>query len=238
MLPEREPRGRIVVCEDDPVTLELLVENLEADRFHALAAPTATDALRLCRYDAPDLLLLDLALPDASGLDVLRRIRASDGGAAEFDRSLPVVVLSGLGADDERVRGLSAGADDYLVKPFHYPELLARVVNLVERRSGARSGPIRVGPLSVDPATREVKVGERRVELANKEYALLRALIAEPSRVFTKQELLEDVWGYQAASRTRTLDSHASRVRRKLDPDRGRFVVNCWGVGYRLVEPA
>ncbi len=237
MLAELEPRGRIVVCEDDRVTLDLLVENLEADRYHAIAAPTAADALRLCRYQAPDALLLDLGLPDAAGLDVLRRIRASDGGAAEFDRTLPILILSGRGTDADRVRGLNQGADDYLVKPFHYAELLVRISNLIERRSGTRSGPMRVGPLSVDPASREVKVGERRVQLANKEYDLLRTLIAEPSRVFTKQELLEGVWGYQAASRTRTLDSHASRVRRKLDPEGGRFVVNCWGVGYRLVEP-
>jgi DNA-binding response OmpR family regulator len=88
----------------------------------------------------------------------------------------------------------------------------------------------------VDVATRDVRVGDRRVELANKEFELLRALVAEPTRVFTKRELLQDVWGYQSLGRTRTLDSHASRLRRKLDPERGRFVVNCWGVGYRLVE--
>jgi len=236
MLPEIETLGTVVVCEDDEVTLELLVENLEADRYRPLAAPTAADALRFCRYSQPELLLLDLALPDAAGLDVLRRIRASEGPAAEFDSGLPVIVLTGSGSEAERVRGLSEGADDYLVKPFSYPELLQRIRNLLARRGRGRSGPLRVGPLTVDSATREVRVADREVRLANKEFELLRALAAEPSRVFTKDELLRDVWGYRAAGRTRTLDSHASRLRRKLDPERGRFVVNCWGVGYRLVE--
>ena len=109
---------------------------------------------------------------------------------------------------------------------------------MLGRRGSGRNGPIRVGPLSLDGATRCVRVGGREIRLANKEFELLRTLASEPSRVFTKQELLRDVWGYQASARTRTLDSHASRLRRKLDPERGRFVVNCWGVGYRLVEAA
>ncbi len=238
MLPEIEGLGTIVVCEDDEPTRELLVDNLEADRYHALAAPTAADALRFCRYSQPDALLLDLALPDAAGLDVLRRIRASDGPAAEFDRGLPVVVISGRSGAEDRVRGLSEGADDYLIKPFHYPELLVRLQRLLADRGRERSGPIRVGPLTIDAATREVRVAGREVRLANKEFELLRALAAEPAKVFTKHELLRDVWGFRTTGRTRTLDSHASRLRRKLDPDRGRFVVNCWGVGYRLVEAA
>ena len=237
MLPEVDRLGTIVVCEDDELTRELLCENLTDDLFEALPAANAADALRHCRYSHPDLLLLDLALPDAAGLDVLRQIRGESSGASRWDPDLPVVVLSGRGADADRVRGLSAGADDYLVKPFHYPELLVRVRNLISRRhEGSRSGPIRIGSLTIDSATRRVSVGDRDVGLANKEYELLRRLATDPTRVFTKSELLREIWGYQADGRTRTLDSHASRLRRKLDPDRGRFVVNCWGVGYRLVE--
>ena len=116
MLPELDDLGTIVVCEDDELTRELLIDNLEADRFHALSAPTASDALRFCRFSQPDAMLLDLSLPDAAGLDVLRRIRASDGPAAEFDRGLPVLVITGRSSADDRVRGLSEGADDYLVK--------------------------------------------------------------------------------------------------------------------------
>ena len=236
MLPTVETLATVVVCEDDEITCELLCENLSADRFEALPAATAGDALRLCRFHMPDLLLLDLALPDASGLDVLREIRSADGPAAQFDPHLPVIVLSGRGGEGDRVRGLSEGADDYLTKPFHYPELLIRIRKLLERRDVMRRGPVRIGPLSVDTATREVRVDDREVSLANKEFELLRALAAEPQRVFTKEELLRNVWGFQSLGRTRTLDSHASRLRRKLDPERGRFVINCWGVGYRLVE--
>jgi len=116
MLPEREEIATVVVCEDDEPTLNLLCDHLRADRYRALPAPSASDALRLCRYNQPDLLLLDLALPDASGLDVLREIRAADGADARFDPRLPVIVLSGMGDDAERVRGFDCGADDYLVK--------------------------------------------------------------------------------------------------------------------------
>src|SRR3954453_22669566 len=136
MLPERQEIAQIVVCDDDAATLDLLCDHLAADRFGALPAPTASDALRLCRYNQPDLLLLDLALPDAAGLDVLREIRAADGPGARFDPRLPVMVLWGRGADEERVRGLECGADDYLVKPFHYPELLARISSVLRRRGG------------------------------------------------------------------------------------------------------
>ncbi|MBA2522633.1 MAG: response regulator transcription factor, partial [Solirubrobacterales bacterium] len=175
MLPVVEKIATVVVCEDDELTREMLCQNLTDDRFSALPAATAEDALRLCRFNAPDAMLLDLNLPDASGLDVLREIRSAAGPAPIFDPALPVVVLSGRSADGERVRGLREGADDYLIKPFHYPELLIRLRNLLRRRKGVRSGPIRVGLLSVDIATRGVKIGERRVDLANKEFELLRA---------------------------------------------------------------
>jgi DNA-binding response OmpR family regulator len=236
MLPERQDVAQIVVCEDDTATLELLCDHLAADRFGALPAPTASDALRLCRYNQPDLLLLDLALPDASGLDVLREIREADGADARFDPKLPVIVLTGRGADAERVRGLEFGADDYLVKPFHYPELRARINAILRRRSGRHEGPRRVGDLVVDPARRRVWVEGRDVSLSNKEFSLLRVLVSDPIRVFTKKELLEDVWGFRTPAQTRTLDSHASRLRRKLDPEHSRYVINCWGVGYRLID--
>jgi DNA-binding response OmpR family regulator len=236
MLPERQETAQVVVCEDDTATLELLCDHLAADRFGALPAPTASDALRLCRYNQPDLLLLDLALPDASGLDVLREIREADGADARFDPKLPVIVLTGRGAEDERVRGLEFGADDYLVKPFHYPELRARINAILRRRGGRHDGPRRVGDLVVDPARRRVWVEGRDVRLSNKEFSLLRVLVSDPIRVFPKKELLEEVWGFRTPAQTRTLDSHASRLRRKLDPEHSRYVINCWGVGYRLID--
>jgi DNA-binding response OmpR family regulator len=236
MLPEIESIATLVVCEDDEITRDMLCENLDADRFIALPAATAEDALRLCRFHTPDALLIDLRLPDASGLDVMRRIRSSEGPAAPFDPAMPIIVLSGCCSAGDRVRGLREGADDYLTKPFNYDELLIRIRKHLDRRGGPRSGPIRIGLLSVDSATREVRLGDHQIVLANKEFELLRALAAEPQRVFTKEELLRQVWGFQSMGKTRTLDSHASRLRRKLDPERGRFVINCWGVGYRLVE--
>ena len=235
-LPEPRRAGTIVICEDDEATLGLLCDHLAADCFDALPAPSAADALRLCQYNHPDLLLLDLRLPDASGLDVLREIRAEEGATARFNPLLPVIVLSGRGTPTDRLRGLRAGADDYVTKPFDYAELLARVEIALRRRGERREGPRRIGELVVDPVLREVRVGDRVVDLANKEFALLCALAAEPRRVFTKQELLRDVWGFRSLGRTRTLDSHASRLRRKLDPAAGRYVVNCWGVGYRLID--
>ena len=235
MLPAIEPEAAVVVCEDDPATLELLCDHFRADSFDPVPAPSAADALRHCQYAHPDLLLLDLNLPDASGLDVLREIRRAEGSTGRFDPDLPVIVLSGRSSEIDRVRGLELGADDYVVKPFHYAELSARVRSVLRRRSERRQGPIRVGDLSVDPSRREVRVDGEEIQLANKEYELLLALAAEPRRVFTKSELLRDVWDYKTMGRTRTLDSHASRLRRKLDPEGGRFIVNVWGVGYRLL---
>jgi DNA-binding response OmpR family regulator len=237
MLPERNEIAKLVICEDDRPTLELLCDHLLADRYGVLAAPTAADALRLCQYSQPDLLLLDLTLPDASGLDVLREIRSPDRALSRFDPRLGVIVLSGRGTERDRVRGLEQGADDYVVKPYHYSELLARIGSVLRRRRGERRSVTRVAEIEISHLERSVTVDERQVDLSAKEFALLGALANEPTRVFSKEELLRDVWGYRSIGHTRTLEAHASRLRRKLDPERGRFVVNCWGVGYRLVEP-
>jgi len=123
LVPNLEPLGTVVVCEDDEATLELLCDHLIADRYDALPAPSAADALRLCHYRNPDLLLLDIELPDASGLDVLRAIRGAERTTGRYDANLPVIVLSGRSSDVDRVRGLEVGADDYLPKPFYFPEL-------------------------------------------------------------------------------------------------------------------
>lgn len=125
---------------------------------------------------------------------------------------------------------------DAVGKPFLMPELRARIGAVLRRRSSLREGPSRVGDLVVDPVRRRVTVGGRPVALAKKEFTLLRVLATDPTRVFTKEDLLRDVWGYKSPGKTRTLDSHASRLRRKLDPDHGRYVINCWGIGYRLLD--
>jgi DNA-binding response OmpR family regulator len=145
-----------------------------------------------------------------------------------------------VGADQPHaaVRGIERGADDYVAKPFHYPELLARLGALIRRSRGATlREEIRVGALSIDRNARRAALGGRVLDLSAKEFALLSALARDPARVLTKGELLRDVWGYRAAARTRTVDSHASRLRRKLAAGGGgeRWVVNVWGIGYRLL---
>jgi DNA-binding response OmpR family regulator len=225
---------RILVVEDDPATAAFLADNLEADGFSVGRASAAGEAMRAIEVRQPDLIVLDVMLEDGSGLVLLDRVRASDGTSARIDPDVPVLVLSGRGSEIERVRGFERGADDYLVKPFAYPELVARVRALLRRAAGRpRRGPIRVADLLVDPATREVRVGERPLRLSAKEFALLHALATEPTRVVPKAELLRDVWGYKTIGNTRTVDAHACRLRKKL----GRpWVMNVRGVGYRLLE--
>jgi len=153
------------------------------------------------------------------------------------DPALPVLVLSGRGEEIDRIRGFDRGADDYVVKPFSYPELRRRVDALLRRsRERAPGGLVRVGEIEIDTVSRDVRVAGEAAALSQKEFALLLALAAQPTRVFTKEELLRDVWGYRSMGRTRTLDSHACRLRHKLGGAGGRYVVNVWGVGYRLLD--
>jgi len=227
----------ILVAEDDDATRTFIADNLTADGYELIVADCGRHALRLLETKFPDLAVLDLGLPDTDGLDLIRTIRDSDGVASRIDPNVPLVVISGRSSELDRLRGFDRGADDYLVKPFSYPELRARVAALL-RRSNQRpkAGRLRIGPLEVDPSSREVTVRETRVALSQKEFALLRALAAQPTRVFTKEELLRDVWGFRSLGSTRTLDSHACRLRQKLSVQGDSLVVNVWGVGYRLVD--
>jgi DNA-binding response OmpR family regulator len=227
----------IMVVEDDDATRAFLADNLKADSFGVVAASSARQAFNLLEVKDCDLMLLDVILPDASGFEMCRRLREADGLAQRIDPQLPVIMLTGRASETDRVRGFARGADDYVVKPFHYPELAARV-EAVLRRSRKRlgQGTLQVGELRIDPVARDVMLGDRKIDLSAKEFALLRALASEPTRVFTKEELLRDVWGFQLMGSTRTLDSHASRLRRKLSPSGRRWIVNVWGVGYRLTD--
>jgi DNA-binding response OmpR family regulator len=230
-------RPTILVVEDDAATRTFLADNLTADGFDLLVAGTTRHALHLIENRAPDLILVDVGLPDGSGLDLVARIREADGIATRVDPNLPIVVVSGRGAELDRVRGLERGADDYVVKPFSYVELRERIRAVLRRGAGTRTGRLRVGDLEVDPIRREARLRGRLLTLAGKEFALLRALASDPARVFTKEELLRDVWGYRSLGNSRTLDSHACRLRRKLGEDGDRYVLNVWGVGYRLLDP-
>jgi DNA-binding response OmpR family regulator len=227
----------LLLVEDDHGLRTFLADNLTADGYDVLLADTVHDAVRLLEYRQPDLALVDLGLPDGSGFDLIARVRAADGVASRLDPSLPIVVLSGRSGELDRVRGFERGADDFVAKPFSYPELRGRVAAILRRmQPRVRLGRLRVGDLEVDPSSREVRLRGRRVQLSQKEFALLRALAAAPTRVFTKEELLRDVWGFRSLGTTRTLDSHACRLRQKLGTSGDKFVLNVWGVGYRLVD--
>jgi DNA-binding response OmpR family regulator len=225
----------VLVVEDDERTAAFLADNLRADGFRVAVASDPQEAVRAIEVRRPDLVVLDLALGDANGFIVLDRVRAADGVGTRIDPSLPIIILSGRGGEIERVRGFARGADDYVVKPFSYNELLARVHAVLRRARGRiGAGVLVVGELSVDPATRTVRLGERTLQLSAKEFALLQALARQPTRVFTKAELLRDVWGYRSLGATRTVDAHACRLRKKLGGP--RWVVAVRGVGYRLVD--
>jgi DNA-binding response OmpR family regulator len=234
-----DARSTILLVEDDPATRTFLADNLTADGYEMLVADCAADGLRLLETKFPDLALIDLGLPDRDGLEIVHHVREADGIAGRIDPATPMMIVSGRDGELERLRGWDRGCDDYVLKPFSYPELRSRVAALLRRAQQRRGqGRLRVGSLEVDPASRDVRVQGERVELSQKEFALLRALAAEPTRVFTKEELLRGVWGFRSLGTTRTLDSHACRLRQKLGTKGERFVVNVWGVGYRLVDAA
>ena len=234
-----DERSTILLIEDDPATRTFLADNLTADGYEMLVADGAADGLRLLETKFPDLALIDLGLPDRDGLEIVGHVRDADGIASRVNPATPMMIVSGRDGELERLRGWDRGCDDYVLKPFSYPELRSRIGAVLRRAQQRRGqGRLRVGPLEVDPASRDVRMHGQRIDLSQKEFALLRALAADPTRVFTKEELLRGVWGFRTLGTTRTLDSHACRLRQKLGEQGERFVVNVWGVGYALVDAA
>ena len=219
----------VLVAEPEPETREYLGRQLRDDGFDVLGAARRSEALELAESARPDLVLL-------AELDLCLRLRRGEPGRT-WDRNVPVIVLAPSSDPVERVRALDRGADDVIGRPFAYEELLARIRALLRRSTPAASEVIVAGDLVIDRPTRRVHVRDTSVLLSAKEFELVAKLASEPQRVFTKEELLREVWGYRALGRTRTLESHASRVRKKLcvDPE-DRFIVNVWGVGYRMLE--
>ena len=226
----------ILIVEESETTRTFLAEQLAADGYEILLADSRRRALALLGTHRPQLVLADLNGQTLALLDAVRRGAATVG---EFDPQTPMIVLTARADELARVRLFDRGGDDVVAKPFSYPELRGRIRALLRRASEPRPRTLsRVGALSVDHRTREVRVGEQPVALAAKEYELLRALIADPTRVLTREELLRDVWGLGTQARTRTLDSHVFRLRQKLaaaGPGR-RMVITVWGVGYRLID--
>ena len=209
---------------------------LVARAAHELRGPLTAARLGLHLVDrargtpGDRLAAVDLALPDTDGLELIARVRAADGVATRVNPDTPLLVLTGRDGELDRLRGFERGCDDYMVKPFSYPELRLRIAALLRRADrGMRRGRLRVGELEIDPPSRRVTLAGQLVELSQKEFALLRTLASEPTRVFTKEELLRTVWGFRSMGSTRTLDSHACRLRRKLGANGDRYVVNVWG---------
>ena len=228
----------VLVVEDDPDIAELVALHLRDDGFEVEVAADGEAGLAAARRGDHDLVVLDLMLPGLDGLSVCRELRAGD-------RHIPVLMLTARSSEMDRVVGLELGADDYLTKPFSVRELVARVRALLRRvdalgQTGeAAPERITVGGLAIDPAKRRVTVDGEEVELTAKEFDLLWYLASHPGRVYSRTQLLDQVWGYNHAGYEHTVNSHINRLRGKVesDPAKPRYVLTVWGVGYKLAEP-
>lgn len=225
----------LLLLTADETRARFLGDQFAADGFDVICREHHDAARRTIERQYPDVLVADLRLPGGGALALIDAIRRGHGAV---DPRTPVVVLCDRDDALDRVRVLDRGADDVIGPLLHYPELLARVRGALRRSQlRDRERSVRVGPLAIDPVSRVVQLGDAALELSAKEYALLLALAREPLRVFDKAELLREVWGFHAGARTRTLDSHACRLRRKLRDHGAPYVINVWGVGYRLIDP-
>jgi DNA-binding response OmpR family regulator len=223
----------ILVVDDEPIVREVVVRYLKRDGFRTLEAASGDEAQRLLEHQPPSLVVLDVMLPGIDGLDLCRWIRSRS--------DLPIVMLTARGEETDRIVGLELGADDYLTKPFSPRELAVRVRNLLRRTTGPSVGSERTlefGEVEINAATREVLKSGEPLRLTLKEFDLLWFLASHPRRVFTRQELMDQVWGYRSALDTGTLTVHIRRLREKIEdhPDRPRHLETVWGVGYRFSQ--
>ena len=228
----------LLVAELERETFAFLERHLTSDGFEVVGASGAGETLELAERAQPSLVLVGGALEDGSALDLCSRLREGAPGRS-WDRQIPVIVLGESESDAvDRVRAFDRGCDDFVSHPFDYEELLARIRAVLRRRSPDPPDLLLAGEIEVDRATRSAKVRGLRLPLSGREYELLLALAGAPTRVFSKEELLRDVWGYRSGCRTRTVESHASRLRRKLAAvTETPYVLNEWGIGYRLLLP-
>ncbi len=224
---------RILVVDDESSILEVVQKYLAREGFQVSTARDGEMALAAFNKQPSDLIILDLMLPKVDGLEVFRRLRTRSG--------VPVIMLTAKGEETDRVVGLELGADDYITKPFSPRELVARVKAVLRRSGGtAPAGPgerpITRGEVHIDPGARSVQVQGKPVELTGKEFDLLWFLASHPGQVFTRAQLLDQVWGYEYYGDASTVTVHVRRLREKIEPDPGdpRYISTVWGVGYRF----
>lgn len=218
--------------DDEPKIVQLAQDYLEHGGFSVLTAADGRSGLTIATRDRPDLIVLDLRLPDMDGLDVTRALRK--------DSTVPIIMLTARGEESDKLIGLELGADDYMVKPFSPKELVARVRAVLRRWEQARAGGdiLRVGDLALDVPRIRVTVGGRQVDLSPTEFQLLATMARYPGRVFTRGQLLDALHGVAFESYERAIDAHVKNIRRKLelDPRRPRYILTVYGVGYRLAD--
>jgi len=224
---------RLLVVEDEDDLRALLDRNLERAGFRVRSAEDGREALRIAWAEPLDLVVLDLMLPGVDGVEVCRRLRA-DARTAR----LPVVMLTARTEPADRITGLEAGADDYVLKPFHLRELILRIEAVLRRVRGeeGRSALLGYDGLVLDPDARTVTVRGRAVHLTQREFDLLHYLLSHPNRVFSRSDLLRQVWDYDFEGYDRTVDAHVARLRKKLGAP-GDWIETAWGSGYKLHPP-
>ena len=220
-------RGRVLVVDDDLALAEMLGIVLRGEGFEPVFCSDGSEALRVFRESRPDIVLLDLMLPGKDGVDVCRLIRAESG--------TPIVMLTAKSDTVDVVVGLEAGADDYIVKPFKPKELVARVRARMRRSEDSTPAELRIADLIIDVAGHSVRRGELNLSLTPLEFDLLLCLARKPGQVFTREALLEEVWGYRHSADTRLVNVHVQRLRAKIehDPERPNIVLTVRGVGYK-----
>jgi len=225
-------RSTILVIDDEPEICELVSYNLAREGYRVLSERDGESGLERVFQSPPDLLVLDLLLPHKSGLEVLRAIRAE-----ARTRTLPVLILTARGTEMDKLVGFEHGADDYLTKPFSPKELVARVSAILRRTRGEeRIAPTEIGPLRFDRERHQVFMNERELRLTPTEYRLLEYLLERPGRVFTREQLLDKVWGLGYFGETRTVDVHVRRLRAKLGKE-ASLIRTVTGVGYSAELP-
>ena len=225
---------RILIIEDDLAILRGLKDNLEYESYEVLTATDGEQGYCLIREKKPDLVILDLMLPKMSGYELCRKVRKEGV-------TTPILMLTARGEEMDRVLGLDLGADDYVTKPFSVPELLARIRAIIRRIQQTKTGDLpndlQFGDVLIDFKCFEAKKGGKILNLSRKEFGILRLLAARVGEVVTRDELLNEVWGYEQYPTTRTVDNHIALIRTKLedDPSQPRHLITVHGVGYKLV---